>query len=99
MLTPLSPALAELPAISVAVPLVLCCAPSTSVAGAGQAAMPGRLAWQVKLTTTLALYQPFAFATRSAAAAIVGRVLSILMLLTMMDDVLPAKSEAVPPTV
>src|SRR5919199_1012480 len=90
-----TPAAVVLPAASLAVPLTLWLAPSASVCGAGQVAIPDRLSAQVKPTVTSALYQPLALAARSAAALMVGAVLSMLTR-TGSLAVLPALSTALP---
>ncbi len=96
-LMPVTPALALLPAASVAVPLALWFAPSPSVCDAGQTSTPESVSPQVKLTVTSALYQPLPLATRSGAALIVGAVLSMLTVARSVA-VLPALSTAVPVT-
>src|SRR5436309_12800782 len=69
--------LAELPALSIAVPLTTRAAPSVAtVTGREQEATPLVLSEQVNVTVTLALFQPAAFAGGAALAMIVGGVLS-----------------------
>src|SRR5712691_3988600 len=70
-------AVAILPALSIAVPVMIWFAASVlTVTGEGQFATPLVLSKQVKLTTTLALYHPAALGGRSAEAVMVGGTLS-----------------------
>jgi hypothetical protein len=69
-----------LPALSVHVPLADCPAPSEgSGTGAVHPARPDRLSLPVKLTVTVVLFQPAAFAAGAALPFAVGGVLSMLM--------------------
>src|SRR5947209_4941412 len=87
--------LAVFPALSVAVPEIVCFAPSVlTVVAAGQVATPDRLSEQVKDTVTLLLFQPAAFAAGLAVALIVGAVLSILTVSVALA-LFPALSVAV----
>ena len=96
-LTPLTPALAVLPAASVAVPLALWPAPSPSVWAAAQFATPERLSAQMNITVTFPLFQPLPFAAGVRLAMIVGAVLSMLTV-AGSACLLPALSSAVPVT-
>jgi hypothetical protein len=81
MLIPLTVAVAELPALSTAVPLALWFAPSVvSVTGAGQVSIPDPpgLSAHEKVTITLLEFQPLAFGAGEAVAVIVGAVLSMV---------------------
>ena len=96
-LMPAMVAVALLPAISVAVPLVVWSAPSPRVTDDGHDWTPERASPHVKATVTSALYQPAALAARSTEPEMVGAVLSRL---TTAGSValLPARSTAVPGT-
>src|SRR2546425_255751 len=77
MLT-VAPAPAALPALSVAVPLAGCAAPSAlSGIGAVQLATPEVASAQVNVTVTGVLFQPLPFAGVEVAALIVGAVWSM----------------------
>src|SRR5207247_1534292 len=89
--------LAALPAASLAEPVALCAALSPRVCFAEQLSTPDRLSAHEKLTSTSALYQPSALAARSAAALMVGGVLSMLTVAGSLAE-LPALSSAVPAT-
>src|SRR5438067_3891740 len=97
MLMPLTLALAELPAASVAVPLDVWLAPSTSVCAGGQLATPERASLQLKLTVTSVLFQPLALAASERSAVMVGAVLSMLTVAGSVT-LLRALSVAVPVT-
>ena len=87
---------AVFPALSVAVPEILCFAPSVlTVVAAGQAATPDRPSEQVNATVTLLLFQPAALAAGVAVELMVGAVLSILTVSVALA-VFPALSVAVP---
>src|SRR4030042_1429384 len=98
MLTPLTVAEAELPALSVAVPVTNWPAPSDETVVFGvTAATPDNTSLAVKLTMTSLLFQPLALAPGVREPLILGFVLSMLMLLILVKaDVLPALSVAVP---
>src|SRR5262245_61502620 len=70
-------ALAEFPALSVAVPLMDWPAPSVdTITGEGHVAMPAPLSVQVNVTVTLVLFQPAVFGDGAAVAVITGGALS-----------------------
>src|SRR5438067_1789906 len=97
MLMPLTVAEAVLPALSLAVPVTDCAAPSLlRVVGPAQLATAESASAQVKLTVTSLLFQPAAFAAGEAAPVIVGGVLSMLMPLTVAEAVFPAVSVQLP---
>src|SRR5690349_20944861 len=87
---------ALLPALSIALPGSVWLAPSPTSTGAVQLATPERLSPQVNVTVglpVLMLYQPVgAGETGAMLALIVGGVLSMLMLLTVALELLPATS-------
>ena len=69
---------AVFPATSVTVPLITWFAACVlTVSGCGQLPIGALAAVQVKLTVTLELFQPFAFAAGEAEAVIVGGVVAI----------------------
>src|SRR6266404_3953174 len=90
--------LAWFPAMSTAVPLTTCPAPSVlTVTGSGQRAIPLTTSVHVKLTRTSVLFQPAAFGGGLTTALTAGRLLSMLS----VTDTLawfPAMSTAVPLT-
>src|SRR2546426_3635490 len=96
MLIPGTLVWAMLPARSVTVPVTLWPAPSPNVVDGEQVATPESASLQVKLTVTLSLYQLLALGARSGAPLIVGAVWSILMPLTVVLALLPARSVTVP---
>src|SRR5712664_3442710 len=61
-----------------------------------QLPIPDNASVQVKTMLTFALYQLLAFGARSAAPAMVGAVLSMLMPLTTDVASLPARSRPIP---
>src|SRR5712691_11549866 len=86
-LSMLSVTLAEaiLPALSTAVPVTTCPAPSVAtVTGPVQLAMPEVASAQVNVTMTLVLFQPFAFGGGLAWAVIVGASSSVPTISTMI---------------
>jgi hypothetical protein len=86
------------PALSTAEPAAIWPAASAlSVAGAVHVAIPDSVgwSWQLKVTVTAALFQPKLFAGGTALAAMVGGVLSRLMLIDVEAE-FPARSVAVP---
>src|SRR5271168_3163224 len=91
-------AVAVLPALSVAVPLMVWFAASVETTmGAGQTAMPEPESEHVKVTVTLELFQPLALGAGAATAVIVGGVLSIFTD-SVAEAVLPALSVTEPVT-
>lgn len=91
--------LVELPALSTAVPLIVCNPVVVTFTGAGQVATPDRASEQVKLTVAVvALMIPFAFGTGETVAVIAGGVLSILTVAVVLA-LFPALSLAVPDAV
>src|SRR5437867_1028778 len=86
------------PAMSTAVPLTTCPAPSVlNVTGSGQRAIPLVASVHVKLTRASVLFQPAAFAGGLTTALTTGRLLSMLSVIDTLDW-LPAMSTAVPLT-
>src|SRR5437764_244763 len=99
MLMPLTVAEAVLPALSLAVPVTDCAAPSLlSVVGPAQLATPDSASLHMNESVTSVLFQPAALGAGDAAPVIVGGVLSMLMPLTVAEAALPALSLAVPVT-
>src|SRR5438093_13241999 len=95
-LMPLTVALVELPALSVAVPVADCAAASPlSVTGGVQVAIPDCASAHVKVTTTSVLFQPAALAAGSRAPEIVGAVVSSIVTVCVAAFVLPAPSATV----
>src|SRR5947207_59984 len=93
MLMPLTVALALLPAMSVAVPVTLCPAPSAvSVTGGVSEAMPEVGSAAVKVTVTSVLFQPKAFAAGDREPVIIGGVSSTLTVSVLVASTLPALS-------
>jgi hypothetical protein len=85
---------AVLPALSVAVPVTICCSPLLEIAtGNEQDAMPLILSEQVNVTVTFELFQPATLAGGAAVPVITGGTLSNV---TLTDNVavLPARSAA-----
>src|SRR5579864_2238397 len=83
---------AMFPALSTAVPAAIWFAPSAfRVAGAVQVAMPERASRQLKVTVTSELFHPKLLAEGTGLAAMVGGVLSRLMV-TEVEAKLPALS-------
>src|SRR5437763_6109024 len=96
MLMPLTVAEAVLPALSLAVPVTDCAAPSlVRIVGPAQLATAESASAQVKLTVTSLLFQPAAFAAGDAAPVIVGGVLSTRIPRCAEVAELPATSYAV----
>ena len=84
------------PALSIAVPHILCPAPSVvTVIGAEHEAMPDVASLHVKLTATSVLFHPSALAEGLASAVITGSVLSMFNT-TDVVALFPALSTAVP---
>ncbi len=83
---------AELPALSVAVPWTFCAAPSPLVTGDVQPAMPEPPSVQVKVTVTSLLFQPAALATGDCVWLMPGAVLSIFTSTFCWASTLPATS-------
>ena len=93
MLTPLTVAVALFPALSSAVPVADCPAPSAvRVRGAEQLPTPDSPSEQLKLTTTSVLFQPLALGPGVRPAVTTGGVLSMLIPLTVAEALLPARS-------
>ena len=91
-------AAAVFPALSTAVPLTICLAPSAiKVTGTGHVAIPDNASVHEKPTVTDVLFQPKPFAGGKGVAAIAGAVLSRLIV-TDAEAVFPALSVAVPRT-
>jgi hypothetical protein len=87
---------AEFPATSETVPLMICPTPSVvTVCGGGQLTTPDKLSEQVKVTVTGVLFQPVAEASGDCVAVIVGGVKSKLTL-TQAVAGSPAVSKALP---
>ena len=86
-----------LPALSVQVPDADCPDPSVlKVTGAVQDAMPDPASVPLKLTVTLALFQPLAFAAGVAIADADGAILSICTVTILLAALtFPALSEVV----
>src|SRR4051794_5088767 len=99
MSMPLNVTVAELPALSCAVPLVDWCWPSPRLRATGQSASPESVTWsaQLNVTVTSSLYQPFPLAARSGDAEIVGGLRSMLTVAVSLAE-LPALSVAAPAT-
>src|SRR5215212_3696703 len=75
-----------LPALSIAVPLTVCPAPSPdNTWSAGQLAMPDSASAQVKCTVTGVLFHPFAFAAGESVAMIVGGSVSEPEIATVIE--------------
>src|SRR5437867_3243559 len=87
-----------LPALSVHVPLADCPVPSAlSVAMDVHEAIPDKVSAPLKVTVTLVLFHPFAFAAGDAVALAVGAVLSMLMPVAEAEALeFPALSVQVP---
>src|SRR3954453_20060992 len=83
---------AELPALSVAVPWTFCAAPSPLVTGAVQEAVPESLSVQVKVTVTSLLFQLRVLAAGAWVWLMPGAVLSILTVTFFWASTLPALS-------
>ncbi len=84
---------AVFPALSTAVPLRDCPAPSVAaVCGAVHEAIPDRASEQVNVTVTFVLFHPALFATGDCAAVITGAVRSILTVAVFTASTLPATS-------
>ncbi len=74
-------AVAEFPALSTAVSIMTCPAPSVvMVTGEGQDAIPDTLSLQVNVTVTFVLFHPLALGLGDIDAVMVGGVVSMLML-------------------
>jgi len=90
---------AVFPATSVTVPLINWLAPCVlTVSGCGQIAIGAVVAVQVKVTVTLELFQPAAFAAGEATTVIVGGVVAMLTVALAVVE-FPAMSVAVPVTI
>src|SRR2546429_9670225 len=93
MLMPPTVALAVLPALSLALPLTDCAAPSPlSVVGAGHEATPDKLSRQSKLAVTATLFQPPALAAGARMLIIPGAGLLSLMPCAFYEDAFAAWS-------
>ena len=91
-------ATAVLPALSVAVPVTTCPAPSVvTTRGAGHEAIPERSSAQTNVTVAFPFSHPAAVGSGATVAEIVGTVLSMFSV-TLATAVLPALSVAVPLT-
>src|SRR6202035_5453388 len=87
---------AVFPATSVTVPLTTWLAPCVlTVSDCGQFAIGAVVAVQVKVTFTLVLFQPAAFAAGDAAAVMVGAVVAMFTVAWAVVE-FPAMSVAVP---
>src|SRR4051794_23528163 len=93
----LTEVVAELPALSVAVPGTLWSAPSPRCWGGVRVSMPERPSCASKETVTPSRYQPSALAARSGLPEMLGAVLSMLTD-AVVEAELPALSLAVPLT-
>ena len=94
----LAVAVFELPALSVAVPLMVCRPFVLTTTGAGQVNMPDKASKQVNVTVALAaLTIPPGSGAGVIVAVMVGGVLSMLMLM-LVGVLFPATSVAVPLT-
>src|SRR5438445_2018766 len=88
-------ATATLPAMSVALPVITCPAPSVvTVTGMLNAATPDSVSTASKLTVTSVLLQPLAFGGGLATTTSVGGVLSILIVRVLAASVLLPLSRA-----
>src|SRR5579864_9285588 len=83
------------PAISVAWPEIFWFCPSEATnCGVGHLATPDKLSVQLKVTVTLALFQPAPLGDGAAVAVTTGGVLSIFSVVVETAEVLPAWSVA-----
>ncbi len=96
--TPLSVALAELPARSAQVPVTDWETPSPRVVGDDTLNTPDSSSEQEKLTVTGALFQPLALGTMDLELPMTGGVRSMFIPPTSADAKLPARSTHVPVT-
>src|SRR5919202_3394502 len=84
---------AVLPALSFAVPVTVWALPSVvTLCGPVQLAIPDSASLHWKVTVTLVLFQPSAFAAGDWVCPIVGEVLSMPKLTVFAASVLPATS-------
>ena len=86
---------AELPALSLTVPVTTVVPSAVTVTGGSQVSTPESASEVLNETVTLVLFQPFALGAGDAVAVIVGGVLSMLTV-TLADAVWPPVSTTVP---
>ena len=99
MLIPPTVTEAELPALSVQFPVADSPRPSVDrIDGLEKEATPESASLQEKVTVTLPLFQPLALAEGDAVPVMIGRVRSMLILLTTVETEFPALSRQVPVT-